>query len=138
VPLPDSPGERAVSERFAETFTAGDVDGLVALLTDDAWLAMPPAPHQYQGRDAIAGFLSVFTAWRARRRLRLIPTRANTRPAFGCYLTDPDEPTGHPAGILVLTPQDTRLRAVTWFLDDALFDPFQLPAGIAGRDAPPG
>jgi RNA polymerase sigma-70 factor (ECF subfamily) len=132
VPLPASPEERTVAERFAETFTAGDVDGLVALLTDDAWLAMPPAPHQYQGREAIAAFLSGFTTWRAGRSFRLLPTRANTRPAFGCYLTEPDGPTAHPAGILVLTPQDTRLRAVTWFLDDALFGPFQLPARVEG------
>ncbi len=129
VPLPDSPQERTVSERFAETFTAGDIDGLVALLTDDAWLAMPPAPHQYRGREAIAAFLSVFNTWRAGRRFRLLPTRANTQPAFGCYLAEPDGPTAHPAGILVLTPQDTRLRAVTWFLDDDLFPTFRLPAG---------
>ena len=129
-PLPDSPQERDLTRRFAETFTSGDVDGLVALLTDDAWLTMPPAPHGYRGPAAIAAFLSVFTAWRAERRLRLLPTRANSRPAFGCYLIEPGVTTGRRAGILVLTPEADRLRAVGWFLDDDLFGHFRLPEHI--------
>jgi hypothetical protein len=63
--------------------SSGDVDGMVALLTDDAWLTMPPLPHAYQGRDAIAAFLRLGEERRG-VPLRLLPTRANAQPAFGC------------------------------------------------------
>ncbi|WP_243740916.1 nuclear transport factor 2 family protein [Streptomyces sp. 8K308] len=128
--LPDSPHERELARRFAAAFTAGDVDGVIALLTDDAWLAMPPAPHEYQGRAAIGAFLTTFTTWCGHRRLRLVPTRANAQPAFGCYLTGSDEPSAHPAGLIVLSPSGDRIRAVTWFLDETLPRRFGLPASI--------
>jgi RNA polymerase sigma-70 factor (ECF subfamily) len=131
VSRPGSPREREVTRRFAEAFTAGDINGLLTLLTDDAWLAMPPAPHEYRGPAAIAEFLTTFGAWRGpHRRFRLLPTRANTHPAFGCYLTDPGEPFGHSAGILVLTVPDDRIRTVTWFLHDDLQRHFGLPAHV--------
>lgn len=47
-PIPGSPQERELARRFADAFTADDMDAVIALLTDDAWLAMPPAPHEYQ------------------------------------------------------------------------------------------
>ena len=56
-PLPNSGLERDLLGRFAETVENGDIDGMVALLTDDAWLTMPPLPYAYQGRDAIGAFL---------------------------------------------------------------------------------
>src|SRR5205823_8794164 len=49
-PLPNSKREREIVGRFADAVEAGDVDGMVALLTDDAWVTMPPEPHEYQGR----------------------------------------------------------------------------------------
>lgn len=69
-----------------QAFTADDIDGVVDLLTDDAWLAMPPAPHTYQGPQAIAGFLRASADWRDGRHIRLVPVGANMQPAFGCYL----------------------------------------------------
>src|SRR5262249_38579434 len=56
-PLPNSELERHVVTRFAETVENGDINGMVALLTDDAWVTMPPLPHAYQGHDAISAFL---------------------------------------------------------------------------------
>jgi RNA polymerase sigma-70 factor (ECF subfamily) len=126
-PPAGSAQEREVSGRFAAAFTAGDIDGLVALLSDDAWLAMPPAPHEYHGPAAIAAFLQVSGAWRGRRQLLLIPTRANMQPAFGCYLTEPDDPIGHPAGIVVLTLRSEHIYGMTRFLDSNLHERFGLP-----------
>ena len=88
-PLPNSKLERDIVGRFAETVENGDVDGMVALLTDDAWLTMPPLPHAYQGRDAIGAFLRGAEERRG-APMRLVPTRANTQPAFGCYLPVPE------------------------------------------------
>src|SRR5260370_745789 len=85
-PAPDSPQERALVRRFADAYEADDIDALVKLLTGDAWFAMPPVPLQYQGPPAIASFLRSSAASRGPRRFRLVPTRANTQPAFGVYL----------------------------------------------------
>jgi hypothetical protein len=59
---------------------------MVALLTDEAWLTMPPLPHTYQGRNAIGAFLRGAEERRG-APMRLVSTRANTQPAFGCYLS---------------------------------------------------
>ncbi len=84
---------------------------------------MPPAPHEYLGAEAIAAFLRASARWRGRRRLVLVPARANAQPAFGCYLTHPDRPTAYPTSIFVLTMSDARISTLTRFLDA------DLPAG---------
>src|SRR6202035_4067110 len=56
-PLPSSRHERELVGRFANAFEEGDIERVVELLTDDAWLTMPPEPFEYQGRAAIAAFL---------------------------------------------------------------------------------
>ncbi|MGI9009439.1 MAG: RNA polymerase subunit sigma-70 [Streptosporangiaceae bacterium] len=56
-PRPAAGTERVLARRFADAYLAADIDGLVTLLTDDAWLSMPPAPHRYRGPAAIRGFL---------------------------------------------------------------------------------
>jgi RNA polymerase sigma-70 factor (ECF subfamily) len=132
---PGSAAERDLAHRFAAAFTAGDVDGVIALLTDDAWLAMPPAPHEYVGSAAIAGFLRTSTGWRGRRRLELVPTRANGQPAFGCYLGRPGEAATRATGVLVLTMSGDRIGTVTRFLDDDLHRRFGLADEVlAGQD----
>ena len=125
-PLPDSKLERDVVGRFAEAVETGDVDGMVALLTDDAWLTMPPLPHAYQGRDAISAFLRGAEERRG-APLRLLPTRANTQPAFGCYRSAPESEAAHAVSLLVLTLESSRISAVTWFADSSVFPQFGLP-----------
>jgi RNA polymerase sigma-70 factor (TIGR02960 family) len=127
VPPPGSPRERDLARRFAAAYVADDVDGVLALLTDDAWLAMPPAPHEYQGPEAIGAFLAASAASRGDRRFRLVPTRANGQPAFGCYLTGVG-----PVGLLVLTLRDDRISAITRFLDADLPRRFGLPEALDG------
>lgn len=106
--------------RFAEAFTTDDIDGLVALLTDDAWLAMPPAPHEYHGPAAIAEFWRVSAAWRGDRRFRLEAIGVNRQPAFACHLAGPVE---QPAGLIVLTLGGGRIRGVTRFMDARWLSP---------------
>jgi len=126
-PAPHSPEEHALVQRFADAFEADDIDGLVALLTRDAWFTMPPVPLQYQGPLAIASFLRYWAASRAGRRLRLVPTRANTQPAFGLYLRDQHAPVAHAAGLLVLTLQGDQIAALTCFYDTSTLPRFGLP-----------
>ncbi|MEN3279548.1 MAG: polymerase sigma-70 factor, subfamily [Solirubrobacteraceae bacterium] len=126
-PLPSSSREREVVARFAEAFTAGDVEGLVSLLTDDALGTMPPEPAEYQGRDAIAAFLVDRFTQRGDRRIRLVPTRANSQPAFGCYFQDPHAPIAHANGLVVLTLEGDQIAAITRFVDNGVLPHFGLP-----------
>jgi RNA polymerase sigma-70 factor (TIGR02960 family) len=136
-PLPHSARERELTRRFADAFEADDIDSLVGLLTDDAWLTMPPAPHEYQGAEAIASFLRTSASWRGGRRFRLVPTRANTQPAFGCYLDDARAPAAQAAGLIVLTLDGERIRAITRFLDTTVLRPFGLPQTLPDTSNPP-
>jgi RNA polymerase sigma-70 factor (TIGR02960 family) len=125
-PLPDSPRERELVGRFADAVEHGDTEGIVALLAEDAWLTMPPEPYEYQGHAAIARFLDE----RGRllgAPLRLVPTRANGQPAFGCYLQDPQAAILRSYGLMVLTLEGDRVSAITWFGDRGLFPHFGLP-----------
>ena len=125
-PLPDSPRERELVERFADAVESGDVDDVVALLTEDALLTMPPQPLEYQGHDAIAAFLGQRAELRG-AALRVVPTRANTQPAFGCYLPDPHAPIARPYGMIVLTLAEEAIEAITWFSDSGVLRRFGLP-----------
>ena len=126
-PLPGSSEERTLVRRFTEAFEAGDVAGVVALLTDDALLTMPPAPLEYEGPLAIGRFLASVPGGGALDRFRLVPTRANGQPAFGCYLREPHAPVGHAYGIMVLTLRGGRVAAITGFPDTSVFRSFGLP-----------
>jgi RNA polymerase sigma-70 factor (TIGR02960 family) len=125
-PLPDSKLEREIVGRFADTVEAGDIDGMVALLTDDAWLTMPPLPHAYQGPAAIGAFLRGAEERRG-VPLRVVPTRANTQPAFGCYLPVPETDVARAFALFVLTLEHDRISAITWFAGGNVFPHFGLP-----------
>jgi RNA polymerase sigma-70 factor (TIGR02960 family) len=126
-PLPRSARERVLLARFAEAFESGDIDGIVELLTDDALLTMPPQPYEYQGHDAIAGFLADRFATHSGRRARLVPTRANSQPAFGHYIDDAHAPIARFFGVLVLTLEGDRIAGLTRFGDTAILPRFGLP-----------
>jgi len=126
-PLPGSRAERELVARFTASFEAGDIPGVLALLTHDAVLTMPPEPLEYEGPRAIGEFLSTVPAGGALDRFRLVPTRANGQPAFGCYLRDPRAPIGHAYGLMVLTLSGDHIAAITGFADTSVFRPFGLP-----------
>jgi RNA polymerase sigma-70 factor, ECF subfamily len=130
MPLPDSAQERALAGRFADAIERGDVDAMVALLTDDAWLTMPPAPLEYQGHDAIAEFMRGIAFRHGARRYRLVPTSANGQPAYGCYISDHDDPVWHAHGVLVLTLRGDRVSAMTRFVDNSVLPYFGLPRTV--------
>jgi RNA polymerase sigma-70 factor, ECF subfamily len=119
---PDAPppedGGRDLLDRYVRAWETDDLDGLVALLREDAVLSMPPWPQWYAGRAAIARFL----AWvRRAGPFRLVPIGANRQPAFAVYTA------GHPHAIQVLTVRGGAVAAITTFRDARLFDGFRLP-----------
>jgi RNA polymerase sigma-70 factor (ECF subfamily) len=136
IPRRAAPDEHALARRFASAYLSGDVDGVIALLTDDAWLSMPPAPHEYHGPAAIAEFLSASFAYSGERRVHLVPTGANGLPAFGAYLDDALRPLATPAGLIVLTPAGNRIGRITRFHLDALYPRFGLPDRLPAGPPP--
>lgn len=124
-PLPNSVHERELAGQFAAALERGDTDGIVSLLTDNAWLTMPPQPYEYQGAQTIARFLHQRTALHG--HLRLVPTRANGQPAFGCYLPDALAAITRAYGLIVLTLTTDRISAITWFGERSLLAHFGLP-----------
>ena len=128
-PLPHSLRERELVGRFADAVEGGDIESIVSLLTDDAWLTMPPYPFEYQGHAAIAAFLRDRAGIRG-APLRLVPTRANGQPAFGCYLPDEHAAIARPYGLMVLTLEGDRVSTITWFGDSSVFPYFGLPRAL--------
>jgi RNA polymerase sigma-70 factor (TIGR02960 family) len=131
-PLPGSAREQQVTAKFADAFERGDVPAIVALLTDDAWLTMPPLPLEYQGRDSIGHFLGTVSFRSGTPRSRLVPTRANGQPAFGRYLRDPHAPACRAHGLIVLTLAGDRVAAITGFIDSSALPRFGLPRTLPG------
>lgn len=125
-PPPGSARERELVRRFTRAYEAGDVREVVALLTEDAWLVMPPVPQEYQGRETIARFLAA-TGLRPGRSARLVPTRSNSQPAFGLYIRDPHAPIVHGSGIIVLTLAGSQIAAMTGFTESSTQPLFGLP-----------
>ena len=111
---PGSASEKQLIDRLTRAYEAGDVDGIIALFADDAWLTMPPAPLEYQGRYLITRFLAAI-AFRDGRTYRLIPTRANGQLAFGAYLREARAEETQANGLLVLTLTGCSIQAMTRF-----------------------
>jgi RNA polymerase sigma-70 factor (TIGR02960 family) len=126
-PAPDSPAERALAAKFARAYESGDVDSLVALLTADVRVAMPPIPLEYHGRDAVARFYA--GVLRRDRPYDLVPTRANGQPAFGVYARALAGGIRHGSGLYVLTLTGGRIRAITRF-DAGVLPWFGLPRAL--------
>jgi RNA polymerase sigma-70 factor (TIGR02960 family) len=127
-PMPGSATERELVERFTRAFEAKDVHSIVALLTDDVWLTMPPIPLEWQGLDLADRFLTAAIPHMPRG---LVATRANGQPAFGIYVRDPRAPILHAIGLLVLTLAGDRIRAMTRF-DTSVLPYFGLPRTLPG------
>jgi RNA polymerase sigma-70 factor (ECF subfamily) len=129
-PLPPrSAAEYALAERFATAFEAGDVDGVVGLLTEGVSFTMPPIPFEWQGHDRASQFLAAM--WQELPVRRLVATRANGQPAFGLYLADPRARSLEAMGLLLLTLHGDRVSAITRFGEDVL-PYFGLPQTIEG------
>jgi RNA polymerase sigma-70 factor (ECF subfamily) len=121
---------------FVEAWESADVNGLVALLKEDAVLAMPPSPSWYKGRANIGVFVAatVFADsgmfhGKASGRWRLLGSRANGAPAFAIYeRTDAD---GYQSfGMHVLEHDSEGFSQIISFIDPSLPTRFGLPASL--------
>jgi RNA polymerase sigma-70 factor (TIGR02960 family) len=128
-PAPGSPAEDAIVAKFVSAWESADLDALVALLTDDVVISMPPMPFEYEGRDAVARFCA--SLFGAGRRFDLVPTRANGQSAFGAYLRPPAG-IRHGTGLYVLTLVGDRICVMTRF-DNSTLPWFGLPRSLPSR-----
>ena len=128
-PAGHSPVEDAIVAKFVSAYESADLDALVALLTDDVFMSMPPVPLEYEGRDVVARFCAGI--FRSGRKFELVRTRANGQPAFGAYLR---APTGisHGTGLFVLPLAGDRICAMSRF-DNSVFPWFGLPRSLPSR-----
>ena len=128
-PACGSPAEDAIVAKFVRAWESADLGALVALLTNDVFIAMPPMPFGYEGRDVVARFCG--SLFGAGRRFDLVPTRANGQPAFGAYLRAPDG-IRHGTGLYVLTLTGDRICALTRF-ENSVLPWFGLPRSLPTR-----
>jgi RNA polymerase sigma-70 factor (TIGR02960 family) len=129
-PLPGSAGEQAFIARLTRAYETGDIDDVVAMLTDDVLLAMPPLPLEYQGRELAARFIAT-VVFRQGRSYRLVPTRANGQLALAAYVAEPGTGIARANSLLVLTLAGTRIAVMTRFAE-TLFPRFGLPDRLPG------
>jgi Sigma-70, region 4 len=127
-PLPGSPRETRLAGGFADAFVRRDVAGVCRLLADDVLVTTPPEPTLHRGRLAARQFLYDGAPWREASAVRLVPTRANGQPAFGCYVQDEPGDDVRASALLVLTLVGDHIAAFTGFLDPRVFELFGLPA----------
>jgi RNA polymerase sigma-70 factor (ECF subfamily) len=125
-PAPDSYSEQVLVDEFVRAYESANLEAIVALLTDDVFVSMPPMPLEYEGRDAVAGFCA--SILQPGRRFDLVPTRANGQPAFGSYLRAPNG-VRHGTGLFVLTIAGDHIGAMTRF-ENSVYPWFGLPLSL--------
>jgi RNA polymerase sigma-70 factor (ECF subfamily) len=127
---------REVVEGYVDAWERGDVEAVVAMLAEDAVIAMPPMPTWYRGREAAAVFLGEFAfaaRWsgsrfvREERRVRLVRTRANGQLAFAAYGLDPGSGRMRPYALQVLALRGRQIEEITGFVGGGHFARFGLP-----------
>jgi len=122
---------RELVDEYVDAWERGDVDAVVAMLTEDAVLTMPPIPTWFRGRDAVAAFLRD-RPLAAGRRWRLLPVRANGQPAFAEYLWDDERKCFVAHSVNVLALRGARIAEINAFLEPETVArhglPHELPA----------
>jgi RNA polymerase sigma-70 factor (TIGR02960 family) len=129
-PLTSGEPELALVKRFMAAWDAVDIDGLVALLTEDAVMTMPPERMSFAGASAIGGFFATVPREGRLDEIRLVLTAANRQPALAAYaLTDGGA--YQPYGLMVLQIEDDLISAIVGFPDPWLFEQCGLPTTVA-------
>jgi RNA polymerase sigma-70 factor (TIGR02960 family) len=130
----ESDSVRKLAEQYTAAWELGDVDAIVAMLTEDAKYSMPPLPEWYVGHDGIRAFLLEKPLT---RRWRFLPAHANGQLAFGTYMWDDEQAAYVPGGIDLVMLRGSKIAEIVAFLT-ADFSQFGLPAKIDEQFSPPG
>jgi RNA polymerase sigma-70 factor (ECF subfamily) len=121
--------ERALVKRFMTAWDAVDIDGLVALLTEDALMTMPPERVRISGAQAIGNFFGSVPHAGRLDEIRLLPTSANLQPALAAYSRG-DDGRYRPYGLMVLQIDNDLITGIFGFPDPWLFEQSGLPSEL--------
>jgi RNA polymerase sigma-70 factor (ECF subfamily) len=116
---PTDPGTRDLLRRYVAAFERKDVDGIVALLAEDAVWEMPPYATWFVGREQVARHLT-HQCPGGPGDFRFTYTEANGAPALGMYLD------GEPFCLQAFGARGPLFSHVVSFFDLRLFDTFGL------------
>jgi RNA polymerase sigma-70 factor (ECF subfamily) len=116
--------EQRLLERYMGAWARSDVDGIVALLREDARLVMPPIPAWFVGRAAIAAVLARYPLAAGSPRHIHVPVRANRQPAFAVFLESPGGDPPVPLGVEVVRIEDGLIAELDIFLQPRLVGAF--------------
>ncbi len=122
--------ELSLVRRYIEAWQSVDIDGLVALLREDAVMTMPPEPLLFRGRQAIGHFFATVPAEGALDEIRLLPTRANRQPALAAFVLDREAGIHRAYGLMVLSLDGDAIAEITGFVDPSLFPWFGLSGEV--------
>jgi RNA polymerase sigma-70 factor (ECF subfamily) len=130
---PDEGAVRDILDRYIRSFEAADVGALVALLTDDAVLEMPPVPLWYVGRADYGRFIARVFAMRG-QDWRMVPVLANGQPSVAAYCRgDGGGYELHTLQVFTVTPGGISHNVV--FQDAEVFAAFELPSMLDPSNA---
>ncbi len=127
---PQRETQDAVVRRLIDAWHAVDVPGIVAVLTEDALLTMPPEPLRVVGREAIEDFLKTVPMEGRLDRFRLIPVQANRQPAVAVYRRWRDDEPFMAYGVMVLSFADDQITSMVRFVGDRLVADCGLPLSV--------
>jgi RNA polymerase sigma-70 factor (ECF subfamily) len=127
-------GVEEIVERFVDAFTRGDLDAIVALLTDDVRFAMPPHPEWCEGRDAVCESWLLPEA--SPTGLRYVRSQANGQIALATYRLAEDGGRYLPIALDVLALRGSRIAEVVAFRTPEIFPAFGLPPALTAEDPP--
>ncbi len=117
--------------RFQEAWAAIDIDGIVALLSDDALLTMPPEALRFEGSTQIGTFFATAPLEGRLDRIQLVPTRANGQPALAAYADEEGAGVFDAYGVMVFAIDGERIDGITGFPQQpALFTRLGLPTRL--------
>jgi len=120
--------ERELLQRYMDATERGDAAGIVELLREDAFCAMPPEPELYVGAEAIVeawvqgGFGD--DSW---GHLRCVRTSANMQPAVACYVKRAGDTEYRPLALDVLRIEDGAVAEIIAFTLRPLLKALGLP-----------
>ncbi len=123
----NDPADRATESRvmrqFQDAWAAVDIDGIVALLADDALLTMPPEALRFTGSHAIGAFFASVPLDGRLDQIPLVAARANGQPALAAYADEQGEGVRRAYGVMVFAIEGDRIASITGFpRDPELFD----------------
>lgn len=114
---------RELVDAFVAAWERSDIEAIVAMLTTDARMSMPPLPAWYDGIENVR----IWAVSACAITWRMTVHSANGQPALACYERH-DDGRFMLGAFMLLSFRDGRISELTAFLDPEIHRAFELPA----------